>query len=369
MNEAAIPSQVQEGYRVLPGRADAGIVLLCDHASNALPVDVATLGLPPDQLQRHIAYDIGAAAITERLAARLGAPAVLSCHSRLLIDINRGADDPTLIMQLSDGAIVPGNHNLSPADRAARIDRYWRPYHQAVSKVIQTCRESRRRPIIVSVHSMTPVWKGVARPWHVSILWNEDRRLAGRLLNGFSADSALVVGDNVPYHGGLEGDTLWQHARPHGLPNALIEYRQDLVTDAEGQAYWADRTYRILDQILSAGSFAAPSHSNPGVSPMSKPDPATQTELEAAVYRRLVAHLRERTDVQNIDLMNLAGFCRNCLSNWMQEAATEKGMKLSKDEARAEVYGMPYDEWRAKHQKEATAEQKAAFAAQTPHKH
>ena len=92
---------------------------------------------------------------------------------------------------------------------------------------------------------------------------------------------------------------------------------------------------------------------------MSKPDQNTQTELEAAVYRRLVAHLRERPDVQNIDLMTLAGFCRNCLSNWMQDAATEKGLSLSKDEARAEVYGMPYDEWRAKHQKDATAEQKA----------
>lgn len=102
---------------------------------------------------------------------------------------------------------------------------------------------------------------------------------------------------------------------------------------------------------------------------MSKPDPKTQIELEAAIYRRLVAHLRERSDVQNIDLMNLAGFCRNCLSNWMQESAAAKGLTLSKDEARAEVYGMPYDEWRAKHQKEATAEQKAALAAQPPHKH
>jgi predicted N-formylglutamate amidohydrolase len=264
-SDTQIPSDTQEGYRVLAGRTDAGIVLLCDHASNALPTDVGTLGLSPDQLQRHIAYDIGAAAITESLAARLGAPAILSCHSRLLIDINRGADDPTLIMRLSDGAVVPGNHNLSPAARAARIDRYWRPYHQAVSRVILACRAGGRRPIIFSVHSMTNIWKGVPRPWHVSILWNEDRHLAGHLLDGFSADSTLVVGDNVPYHGGLEGDTLWQHARPHGLPNALIEYRQDLVADAAGQAHWTDRTYRILNQILSDAAFAAPTHSNPGV--------------------------------------------------------------------------------------------------------
>ena len=102
---------------------------------------------------------------------------------------------------------------------------------------------------------------------------------------------------------------------------------------------------------------------------MTNLDPQKQTELEAAVYRRLVAHLRERADVQNIDLMNLAGFCRNCLSNWMQEAAAEKGLAVTKDAAREAVYGMPYEEWRTKHQKEATAEQKAAFAAKEPHKH
>ena len=99
---------------------------------------------------------------------------------------------------------------------------------------------------------MTHAWKGVARPWHVSILWNKDRRLAGALLKAFAADAARVIGDNEPYHGGLEGDTIWQHARPHELPNAVIEYRQDLVADAAGQAYWADVTYTILAQILAA---------------------------------------------------------------------------------------------------------------------
>ena len=127
MTEAAIAGETAESFRVLPGRADAGIVLLCDHASNALPERYGTLGLSPEQLERHIAYDIGAAAITEILAARLDAPAVLSRHSRLLIDINRGDDDPTLIMRLSDGAVVPGNNNLTATERRTRIDRYWRP--------------------------------------------------------------------------------------------------------------------------------------------------------------------------------------------------------------------------------------------------
>ena len=256
MSEAEIVAETKEGFRILPGCADSGIVLLCDHASNHLPPEFGTLGLSPGQLQRHIAYDIGAAAITERLATLLGAPAILSRHSRLLIDINRGADDPTLIMQLSDGAVVPGNHSLTADERAARIDRFWRPYHQAVSRVITACRASGQPPIVFSVHSMTNVWKGVVRPWHVSILSTEDRRLARPLLDGFAVHDHLIVGDNEPYDGGLEGDTLWQHARPHGLPGAVIEYRQDLVADAAGQAHWAELTYDILKRILAGGTIA-----------------------------------------------------------------------------------------------------------------
>ena len=259
MIEPAIRAEAEKGFRVLPGRADAGIVLLCDHASNALPKELGTLGLSAGELQRHIAYDIGAAAITERLAGMLQAPAVLSRHSRLLVDINRGEDDPTLIMRLSDGAVVPGNNNLTAAERAERIERYWRPYHSAVSKVVSSCLATGRRPLIFSVHSMTDAWKGVARPWHVSILWNEDARLAAPMLEGFRADKRLVVGDNEPYHGGLEGDTLWQHARPHDLPSVVIEYRQDLVADRQGQEQWADMTAASFAFTSSAPRTAAKS--------------------------------------------------------------------------------------------------------------
>lgn len=252
MSKPAIPSRSEEGFRVLGGRADAGIVLLCDHASNVIPPSYGTLGLPASELQRHIAYDIGAEAITEILAKRLQAPAVLSRHSRLLIDINRGEDDPTLIMRLSDGAVIPGNKIITPAERTARIERYWRPYHTAVDTVIASALASGRRPVVFSVHSMTHAWKGVARPWHVAILWNQDARLASPLLEAFRAVGGFPVGDNEPYHGGLEGDTLWQHARPHNLPNAVIEYRQDLVADSAGQQVWADRTAAILERIVSS---------------------------------------------------------------------------------------------------------------------
>ncbi len=363
-----ILNETAEGYRIIGGRTDCGMILLCDHASNALPDGYASLGLRPSEFERHIAYDIGAAAITERLAAVLGAPAVLTRVSRLLIDPNRGEDDPTLIMQLSDGAVIPGNRDLPESERNRRISRYYQPYHQAVERVVSACRPAEQAPIILSVHSMTHAWKGISRPWHVSILWQDDFGLAQALLREFRADPNLVVGDNVPYAGGLHGDTLFQHARPHRLPNAVIEYRQDLVADAHGQQLWADRTAEILTRILDAQHRSArPKEQNMTASPKPGPDSATQTELEAAAFRKLVAHLRSRTDVQNIDMMNLAGFCRNCLSNWYQEAAAEKGLDVSKDAARAHIYGMPYKDWQAKYQTDASPAQKAAFDAGKPH--
>lgn len=247
----SIAAAEAEAWRILPGRADAGLVLLCDHAENTLPPEYGTLGLPPAELARHIAYDIGAAAITRHLNALTGAPAILSRFSRLLIDPNRGDDDPTLVMRVSDGAIIPGNRHLTDAERDQRIARFWRPYHDAIERVLGACLSAGPPPVIFSVHSMTNVWKGVARPWHVAMLWHDDDRLARPMIEAFRRDPALVVGDNEPYHGGLINDCLWQHARHRGLANAVIEYRQDLVGDARGQREWADRTAGILAEILS----------------------------------------------------------------------------------------------------------------------
>jgi predicted N-formylglutamate amidohydrolase len=358
---------------VLPGRADAGLVLLCDHAGNALPPAYGTLGLPADQLGRHIAYDIGAAAVTRAMAAALDVPAVMTRYSRLLIDPNRGRDDPTLIMRLSDGAVVPGNRHLDEAERERRTRLYYEPYHRAVDGVIDACIAAGVPPAILSIHSFTESWKAVPRPWHVGILWDEkDGRLAQPLLDRLYAEGDLIVGENEPYAGQLEGDCLWQHGTCRGLVNAIVEIRQDLIRDAQGQAQWAQRLCRIVGTILgdtvrrSIGIAHDAGRMN-GEGVMTKIDKSLETELEAAAFRRLVTHLRERSDVQNIDLMNLAGFCRNCLSNWYQEAASAKGLELSKDGAREVIYGMPYKEWQAKHQKEASPEQQAAFAKSKPH--
>ena len=378
--ETVVTAVEEDSFAVVHGRADAGLILLCDHASNAFPEEYGTLGLPPGELERHIAYDIGAAAVTRAMAQSLGVPAVMTRYSRLLIDPNRGDDDPTQIMRLSDGAIIPGNRHVDTAEREKRRRLYCKPYHRAIDRVIDQCLATGVTPTLLSIHSFTESWKQVPRPWHVGILWDKDARLAQPLLDAFSAEGDLIVGDNQPYKGSLEGDCLWQHGTMRNLPNAIIEVRQDLIRDKAGQRAWADRIVRIVETLVDRPDLqlklpglrraATNLNAKSGAMAMSKQiDPATETELQAAAYRKLVEHLRQRSDVQNIDLMNMAGFCRNCLANWFQEAANQKGLSMDKDQAREIVYGMPYKEWQAKNQKEATPEQKAAYEKAKPHSH
>ena len=236
-------------YEVVPGPRDRGIVVLCDHASNALPPEYGTLGLPAGEFERHIGYDIGAEGVTRGLAERLGAPAVLSRFSRLLIDPNRGTDDPTLVMRLSDGTIVPGNHPIGREEIERRIARFHAPYHEAVRAQVEGMVATGRMPIVVSIHSYTPFWKGAARPWHVAMLSDADRRVNGRLIEILRRDPALTVGDNEPYTGALRNDTMFTHATRRGLPQGLIEVRQDLIATPEGEAEWADRLARALEEV------------------------------------------------------------------------------------------------------------------------
>jgi predicted N-formylglutamate amidohydrolase len=240
----------------IDGALDAGVIVICDLASNGLPAAYGDLGLSRQSLQRHIAYDIGAAWLTRRLARLLGAPAVLSTFSRLLIDPNRGADDPTLVMRLSDGAVVPGNARVDAAEIERRRALYWAPYRNAVAQAVDAMVASGPAPAVVSIHSFTPHWRGVERPWKVGVLWDKDPRLPAPLLRALAAESDLApaqerVGDNEPYDGALEGDTIDDIATARGLANALIEVRQDLIaTEAEAEA-WANRLARLLAPILA----------------------------------------------------------------------------------------------------------------------
>jgi len=354
----------ETAYEAHNEAAPAKLLFLCDHASNRVPAELDNLGLAPDDFQRHIAYDIGAAKLTRALADLAAAPAVIARWSRLVVDLNRGADDPTVVMRLSDGRVIPANRDLDAAAVKERIRRYHAPYHAAIAEKIAAARAQGKVPILVSMHSFTPQWRGRARPWHVGVLWDKDGRLALPLLERLRAEGDIVVGDNEPYSGALENDALYRHGTMNGLPHVLIEVRQDLIADDDGVKRWASRLSEILrDAIAEMGPpairFTRPLAASSGEPVM---DEKTRTELEAAAFRRLVAHLRSRTDVQNIDMMNLAGFCRNCLGDWYREAAAEKGISLEKDQAREIVYGMPPSEWKKRYQKEASAEAQAAFA-------
>jgi len=230
----------------IEGDPALGLILVCDHASNRVPADYGDLGLSTTEFERHIAYDPGAAAVTRALAARLGIPAVMSTFSRLVIDPNRGEGDPTLIMQLSDGAVIAGNAGVDDAERNRRIVELYNPYHAAITSLIEESFDASVVPAIVSIHSFTPVWRGNIRPWHVGVLWDSDPRLAGPLVSALAADEALVVGDNEPYSGTLKNDTLYRHATSRGLAVALIELRQDLIADHAGVEAWSARLADIL---------------------------------------------------------------------------------------------------------------------------
>jgi predicted N-formylglutamate amidohydrolase len=358
---------VSQDFEWLDGNKEATLLFLCDHASREVPGELDGLGLPAEAFGRHIASDIGAAGLTRKLAARFASPAILARWSRLVVDLNRGADDPTVVMKLSDGRIVPGNRQLDRDGVRERIRRYHAPYHAAIAEHVRGALQRGRVPVLISMHSFTPVWRGFRRAWHIGVLWDRDDRLARPLLQRLAREKDWVVGDNEPYSGELENDCLFQHGTMNGLPHVLIEVRQDLIADAAGVEGVAARLQPILRDALDDMGAPAIRFTRPLRAPAENSggwimDEKTRTELEAAAFRRLVAHLRNRTDVQNIDMMNLAGFCRNCLGDWYREAAAEKGIALEKDQAREIVYGMPPAEWKKRYQKEASAAAQAAFA-------
>lgn len=238
-------------FRRITGDVRKGLLLLCDHAENRLPAEYGTLGLPPEQLARHIAYDIGIAPVAERVSAALGAPALMHRYCRLLIDPNRGLDDPTLIMRISDGAIVPGNALIDDEEFRARVEKYYIPYHEAIGAEIGASLSAGMPPVILSVHSFTEVWNGYPRPWHVTVLWDKDPRIALPLLDRLRLEEGVVVGDNEPYTGRLRGGALYRHGTRNGLAHALIEVRQDLIRDAAGQAAWAERLSRVIRDVMA----------------------------------------------------------------------------------------------------------------------
>ena len=227
-------------------------MLLCDHASNRVPRALDHLGLAPSELERHIAWDIGAAAVTRRLAARFDAPAVLAGYSRLVIDCNRRIEDEQSILRSSDGTEVPGNRDLTKEEAAARVAALFRPYHRACAGAIERVEARGRVAPVVMMHSFTPVMDGALRPWHAGVLWHEDGRIALPLLAALRARDGLRVGDNEPYNGASpHGYTMPTHAARHGRANVQIEVRQDLLADEAGIERWSALLAETLGGVLS----------------------------------------------------------------------------------------------------------------------
>ncbi len=229
-------------------------VITCDHASNRVPDDVCggDLGLSPADMARHIAYDVGAEGVARALAEALDAPVALSQFSRLVIDPNRGEADPTLLMQIYDGSIIPGNRAVSPQEVERRLQRFHRPYHAAVAALFA----GRADPIVVSIHSFTPQLRGHdPRPWHIGVLYAGDTRVAYPLLARLRDQADLCVGDNQPYKGHLPGDAMDRQALQHGRLNVLIEVRSDLIGTAEAQRAWGLRLAQLLDATLTSADL------------------------------------------------------------------------------------------------------------------
>ena len=225
-------------------------VVTADHAANTVPPSVngGDLGLPQEEMERHIAYDVGAQGVACELGRLLDSPVICSNFSRLVIDPNRGTDDPTLLMKIYDGTLIPANRKADATEVNARLQACYHPYHGALTKLMD-----KPEPVLLSIHSFTPQLKArPPRPWLVGVLYAHDDRLARPLLDLLRADPDLCVGDNEPYTGHLPGDAVDRHALQHGRLNVLIELRQDLIQTEQAQADWAARLAPLLDAALKS---------------------------------------------------------------------------------------------------------------------
>jgi len=221
--------------------------LTCDHAGRSFPRRLGCLGLPEHETRRHIAWDIGIGGVGRELLRLLDAAVILQAYSRLVIDCNRDPKAPSSIPEISETTEIPGNLGLKEAQRAARADAIFHPYHSAISAALDRRATAGRASALVALHSFTPVFKGVWRPWHVAVLFNRDPRLAHALAELLRTEGDLVVGENEPYRvTDLTDYTVPVHGERRGLPHVEIEIRQDLITEPAGQKEWAGRLARLL---------------------------------------------------------------------------------------------------------------------------
>lgn len=251
-NEPAVFETLREG-------GGSPFFLTCDHAGRRIPRRLGALGLDEHDLRRHIAWDIGAAGVTRFLAEDLDAFAILQTYSRLVIDCNRPPDAYDLIPVVSEHTAIDANRALPPAERQTRVDTIFTPYHERIARELDLRQRAGTPTILMAIHSFTPVFKGVPRPWHVGLLFNRDGRLARHMLTALKARGDLVVGENEPYAVGDASDyTIPVHGEQRGLPHVEIEIRQDLIADEAGQRAWAQLLAQVCRSVDAGSQLAQP---------------------------------------------------------------------------------------------------------------
>ncbi len=247
MPEALLAADEPAAVSVRNAGGKSPLLLVADHAGRLIPRALGRLGVAETDLERHIAWDIGIAGLGPLLADRLDATLIQQNYSRLVIDCNRPLGAPTSIPDISEATPIPGNAGLTEANRTARAEAIFRPYHRRIEAELDRRRQAGRATALIPLHSFTPVFKGAARPWHAGVLYNRDPRFAHRLLALLNAEGGLLVGDQAPYLVTDATDyTVPVHAERRGLHHVAIEIRQDLLADAAGQQQWAQRLSRLL---------------------------------------------------------------------------------------------------------------------------
>jgi predicted N-formylglutamate amidohydrolase len=221
------------------------MLIIADHASNAVPPELMPFGVSAAEMQRHIAWDIGTAELARQLSDMLDCPAVMAPWSRLVVDVNRDAGHAGLIPAVSDGTPIPRNADISADERARRIAAYYNPYHQFIAEEIA----AHQPKLLLSLHSFTPEMQGFKRPWHVGLLYNKDNRAARVAIDWFRQKPELVVGDNEPYSGKDLNYTMDRHGEANGIPYLSLEIRQDLLGDAAAVAGWVGPIARLVAQL------------------------------------------------------------------------------------------------------------------------
>lgn len=259
-----LSAQEPPPFRLENGAGRGKCLIVCDHASNRVPQSLHNLGLTRSQLGKHIAWDPGTEDIGRIISTALNAPAIFANYSRLVADVNRGAETKECILPVSDRIVVPGNTRLARKARKARIDEIFTPYHRAVAERVNRFLGKKIIPVIISIHSFTPRINGKSRPWHIGVLWNHEEEIATRLVENLRLrNPRLVVGANEPYslkQSNLSKNTIGTHAESRGLPYIIVEFRQDLVKTPEKAAKWAQIFLEALTPILDDPALYQPRH-------------------------------------------------------------------------------------------------------------